>query len=456
MNSATTRQIFSVSQLNRAVKQVLEENFGLVWIQGEISNLARPASGHIYFSLKDPNAQVRCAMFRAKNALVNFAVDNGVEVIARARVGMYEARGEYQLIVEHLEAAGDGLLRMKFEELKKQLAAEGLFDEDHKFELPLYPRQIGIITSDSGAALQDILTTLRRRNPSVPVVIYPSMVQGETAKFELVKALEIANQRDECDVLILARGGGSLEDLWPFNEEIVVRAIYESEIPIICGVGHEIDFTLADFTADVRAPTPTAAAEMCVETLTDMLEQLRNFETSMTRFINYRLASFQQQLLVYQSRLQHPGKRIEQLFQQSDELASRLPQAMKNLLGLKSSVADHLSNLLKAHSPQAKIAEHRQEITFRQQRLSSLIDVEIKNRRAQTAELIRTLKAVSPEATLARGYALISDEQQQIVHDASDYAPGDRLKARLAKGELALTVSVDAGEETVAPPKPRA
>ena len=441
LNSSVTRQIFSVSQLNRAVKEVLEGNFGLVWIQGEISNLARPASGHMYFSLKDRNAQVRCAMFRAKNALVNFELDNGVEVVARARVGMYEARGEYQLIVEHLEAAGDGLLRLKFEELKKQLASEGLFDEAHKIELPLYPQQIGIITSDSGAALQDILTTLRRRNPAIPIVIYPTSVQGENAKHEIVRALTVANQRNECDVLIMARGGGSLEDLWSFNEEVVVRAIYDSEIPIICGVGHEIDFTLADFTADMRAPTPTAAAELCSETLTEMFDQLRAYERSLSQILGQRLVEHRQQLLLYESRLQHPGKRIEQLSQQCDELATRLPQAMKNLLALKMSVADHLNNLLRARSPITKIAENKKDIEFCQQQLSRLIRNDLSNKSSRVTELLRTFKAVSPDATLARGYAILTDKQQQIVREAANYQSGDQLNARLAKGELRLTVA---------------
>ena len=440
MNTTATRQIFSVSELNRAVKQTLEENFGLVWIQGEVSNLARPASGHIYFSLKDRDAQVRCAMFRAKNALVNFDLDSGVEVIARARVGMYEARGEYQLIVEHLEPAGDGLLRLKFEELKRQLAAEGLFDEEHKFELPEYPQQIGIITSDTGAALHDILTTLRRRNPAISVIIYPTAVQGANAKHEIVRAIEVANHRDECDVLILARGGGSLEDLWSFNEEIVVRAVYDSEIPIVCGVGHEIDFTLADFTADLRAPTPTAAAELCTETLASMLDQLRAYETSLLRLMQQQLAFHQQQLQLHRSRLQHPGKRIEQLAQLCDDLTMRLPQAMKNSMLLKASVADHLSNLLRARSPGATLAAYRKEIGHQRHKLVNLVSTHLKNKQSHTAELLRTLKAVSPDATLSRGYALISDQQQRIVRDANRYGPGDKLNARLANGELALTV----------------
>ena len=447
MSSNPTRQILSVSQLNQAVKQVLEENFGVVWIQGELSNLARPASGHIYFSLKDRGAQVRCAMFRSKNALVNFDLDNGVEVIARARVGMYEARGEYQLIVEHLEAAGDGLLRLRFEELKRKLAAEGLFDESNKYELPLYPTQIGVITSASGAALQDILTTLRRRNPAIPVVIYPTSVQGESAKHEIVKALKVANQRDECDVLILARGGGSLEDLWSFNEEMVVRAIFDSEIPIICGVGHEIDFTLADFAADARAPTPTAAAELSAEALGDMLSQLEGAQVSLVRTMKQSLRDYQQRLALFRTGVQHPGKRIEQLFQQCDELTTRLPNALRNIQLLKLSLADHLVSKLNNLSPAKKISDLHKDILQQQNRIAISMSTILDRNKALAAELTRTLNAVSPNATLSRGYAIISDSKKQIVRDAGNYQAGDELEARLAKGKLSVTVTTSEDEE---------
>jgi len=447
MNRKNTRQIFSVSQLNHAVKGLLEENFGLVWIQGEVSNLARPSSGHIYFSLKDRNAQVRCAMFRAKNSLVNFNIENGVEVVARARVGMYEARGEYQLIVEALEPAGDGLLRMKFEELKHKLSLEGLFDEDNKFELPKYPRQIGVITSPTGAALQDILSTLKRRNSAVPVVIYPTAVQGESAKHEIVRALEAANRRDECDLLIVARGGGSLEDLWSFNEEIVVRAIYESEIPIISGIGHEIDFTLADFTADVRAPTPTAAAEISTTPLDAMLHELESLQVQLCRQLEQLIKHGQQQLLLQKSRLQHPGERIEQLFQRADDLTDRLPRALKNLLALKVSRTNHLSTLLHNRSPSPRIGAYTQNCQQQVQRLSSACFLHLTEQRAALSELERTLGAVSPNATLARGYAIISDAKKQIVRNADDYQIGNELDARLAKGSLKVTIKeIDDGD----------
>lgn len=441
MTNTKTRQIFTVSQLNRQVKQLLEENFGLVWIQGELSNLARPASGHMYFSLKDRGAQVRCAMFRAKNSHLNFAVENGVEVLARARVGMYEARGEYQLIVEALEPAGDGLLRLKFEELKHKLSLEGLFDEDNKFELPQYPQRIGVITSPTGAALQDILSTLKRRNPAIPIVLYPTAVQGEAAKHEIVKAIHIANERDECDVLIIARGGGSLEDLWAFNEEIVVRATYESEIPIISGIGHEIDFTLVDFTADVRAPTPTAAAEICATPLAAMLDELKSFQLLLGRQIEQILKDSNQQLLLSKSRLQHPGKRIEQLFQRCDDLAERLPKALKNTLELKTARSNNLIAKLDRHSPAARVSLLKQQSSEYIQRLSSALALQLSAKQALANELERTLNAVSPFATLSRGYAIITDENQQIVREAANAQVGNELDARLAKGTLKLKVS---------------
>jgi exodeoxyribonuclease VII large subunit len=256
------RDIYSVSRLVRETRAVLEGSFPLLWISGEISNLAQPASGHIYFSLKDEIAQVRCAMFRMRRQQLRFQPANGQQVLVRARVSLYEARGELQLIVEHMEPAGEGALRLAFEQLKQKLGAEGLFDSDKKKPLPELPRQLGIITSPSGAAIRDLLSVLRRRFPALPVVLYPVQVQGTEAPRQIVRMLQLANRREECDVLILSRGGGSLEDLQPFNEEAVARAIHASRIPVVSGVGHEIDFTIADFVADHRAPTPSAAAEL--------------------------------------------------------------------------------------------------------------------------------------------------------------------------------------------------
>ena len=268
------REVFSVSALNRDARRIIESNFGVIWVEGEISNLARPSSGHMYWSLKDDNAQVRCAMFRQANRSLTFAPKNGLQVLARARVSLYETRGEFQLIVDFLEEAGEGLLRRRFEELKRKLAAEGLFETERKQQLPALPRRIGVVTSPSGAAVRDILSVLRRRFPWVQVVIYPTLVQGATAAYEIAQTLELADSRGDCDLLILARGGGSLEDLWSFNEEIVARAIAALDTPLISGVGHEIDFTIADFVADVRAPTPSGAAEIAVPDQAEWLAAL--------------------------------------------------------------------------------------------------------------------------------------------------------------------------------------
>ena len=273
----------TVSQLNRQVKSLLEKGLGRLWVEGEISNIARPASGHLYFSLKDASAQIRCAFFRQRQRGPTIGLKNGDQVLAFGRVSLYEPRGDYQLIVEQVEPAGEGALKRQFEVLKKKLAAEGLFDEDRKQPLPELPERIGVITSPSGAAVRDVLTVLGRRFPSIPVVIYPAAVQGEAAPGELMRALETAVRRDECDVLIIGRGGGSLEDLWAFNDEGLARAIADSPIPVISAVGHEVDFTIADFVADVRAPTPSGAAELVVPDRGDWLRAINSFATRIAR-----------------------------------------------------------------------------------------------------------------------------------------------------------------------------
>ena len=278
MPAGSNEQVYTVSELNRLARQLLEQDLPRMWVSGEISNLARPASGHLYFSLKDERAQIRCALFRGASRGGSFMPANGMQVLARGRVSLYEPRGDYQLIVDHLEPAGEGLLRRRLEELKQKLAAAGLFDAARKRPLPALPGAIGVITSPSGAAVRDILHILKRRFPAIPVIIYPVQVQGEQAKFDIVKAFETAARRAECEVLILARGGGSLEDLWAFNEEIVAQAIADSPIPVISGVGHEIDFTIADLVADVRAPTPSGAAELVVPDSRDWLRHLQALE----------------------------------------------------------------------------------------------------------------------------------------------------------------------------------
>jgi len=306
------REVFSVSRLNREARALVEGHFPLIWVEGELSNLARPSSGHLYFTLKDEQAQVRCAMFKLRNQLLGFKPDNGMQVLARARVSLYEGRGEFQLLIEHLEEAGDGALRRTFEQLKHKLAAEGLFDATQKKPLPSLPRCIGVITSPSGAALRDILSVLRRRFPALPVLVYPVPVQGQGAGEKIAAAIRLAAQRRDCDVLIVSRGGGSLEDLWAFNEEVVARAIHACDLPIISGVGHEIDFTIADFVADHRAATPSAAAELVSPDQTEWLAQLRGFELRFTQQLRTLLARHRQGLAWLEQRLQQqaPQRRL--------------------------------------------------------------------------------------------------------------------------------------------------
>src|SRR3990172_11056784 len=307
---ATQRDIYSISRLNHEVRGMLEADFPMIWVEGEISNIARPSSGHLYFSLKDETAQVRCAMFRTRSRHIGLNPDNGMQVLARARVSLYEPRGDFQLIVEQMEETGDGALRRAFELLKQRLSAEGLFDPAHKIPLPALPRQIGIITSPSGAAIRDILHVLKRRFPALPVLIYSIPVQGASAAPEIARMINLAAQRNECDVLILARGGGSLEDLWAFNEEMVARAIYHCPIPIITGIGHEIDFTIADFAADVRAPTPSAAAELVSPDRAQMLHVVKNVEARLAHLARAMLARQRERLTWLQRRLVHPGRRV--------------------------------------------------------------------------------------------------------------------------------------------------
>ncbi|MHA7841216.1 MAG: exodeoxyribonuclease VII large subunit [Gammaproteobacteria bacterium] len=386
------KPIFTVSGLNQAVRCHIEDAFPFVWVEGELSNVACPASGHMYFSIKDAKAQIRCAMFRMRSRHLAFKPDEGLQVLVKARVSLYEARGDYQLIVESMEERGDGALQRAFEALKKQLATEGLFDQDHKKTLPLLPRCIGVITSSTGAALRDILSVLARRFISIPIIIYPTSVQGTEASGQIVTALEIANRRQECDVLLLARGGGSLEDLWPFNEEVVARAIYNSVIPVVSGIGHEVDFTIADFVADVRAPTPSVAAETVSPNAEDWFHSLQHTKDQLTKAINHLLKHWRIQLHHMRQQLRHPKHRLQTYEQQCDYLEKNLARAMKHLLEKK----------------------------YR-----------------ELAQYSRTLNAISPLATLGRGYAIISDAQTNtIITSSKNTKKGQRIYAQLAQGTL--------------------
>ena len=451
-NSPPPREIFTISRLNREARVLLERGLGSLWLEGEISNLSRPSSGHWYFSLKDEAAQVRCAMFRQRNLLVRFPVRDGSHVLARGRVSLYEARGEFQVVVEHLEEAGEGLLRRRFEELKARLGAEGLFDSRHKQPLPRLPGRIGVITSPTGAALRDILHILRRRFPAVPVLIYPVAVQGEAAPREIEQALRLASARRDCDVLIVARGGGSLEDLWAFNDEAVARAIFACPIPVVSGVGHEVDFTIADLVADERAPTPSGAAERVVP---DRAEWLRGFVIASQRVqsaTRRRLNELRNVLQVREQRLarSHPGVRLRQHAQRLDELEERLKLAARTRIErVRARHAAAVSLLLRA-SPAIRVRAQRIQLDTARRALNAGIRGSISAAKSRFELAGRTLHAVSPLATLDRGYAIVADAAGKVVQDVSSLAPGDRVEARLARGRFSATVTGTTREDVAA------
>jgi len=436
------RDVYSVSRLNREVRVLLERGFGSLWLEAEISNFARPSSGHWYFSLKDLGAQVRCAMFRQRNMLCAFTARDGQKVLVRARIGLYEPRGEYQLIVDHMEDAGLGALKRQFEELAAKLTAEGLFAPERKRPLPILPKRIGVITSPTGAAIRDILHVLARRFAAVSVLIYPVPVQGAQAAAEIIAALRMAGRRAECDVLILARGGGSLEDLWAFNDEALARAIVASPIPVVSGIGHEIDFTIADFVADVRAPTPSAAAEIVVPDAEEWLASLRRWSTRLQRGILRRLDAHRERLrwLTGRAALVSPAARLAQQSQRLDELEQRLSRALRQVLSdAKSTLGEHRSRLWQA-SPLARVQGAGAHYAALSARLRAATLERLRRARARLLPLMRTLNAVSPLATLERGYAIVSIEGGEILRNAAAAKPGAIIEARLAHGTVRAKV----------------
>lgn len=431
------RPVMTVTQLNRATAQLLSEHFMSVLVEGEISNLSMPSSGHLYFSLKDANAQVRCAMFKNLQRRRALKPENGKHVIVRAQVSLYEPRGDYQLIVESIEEAGDGALRRAFEDLKQKLADEGLFDAAKKRPLPALPGCVGVITSPTGAAIRDILTVLKRRFPAVPVIVYPVAVQGESAKFDIAKAIAAANANPLCDVIILGRGGGSLEDLWAFNEEIVARAIFASEIPIISAVGHETDITIADFAADLRAPTPSAAAEHATPDRQEWLARFQHLETRLQQQMQRKLRQQQQTLDWLGKRLQqqHPGQRLARNAQRLDELELRLKQAMRAKLRHSQSVVAEKSALVWRRNPAATIDSHKQRLAYLTQRLLKAQANKLEKLGQRLLNASQTLHAVSPLATLNRGYTLTVDPVTgRLIRAAAQLAVGDCIETRFGQG----------------------
>ncbi|EOV0052463.1 exodeoxyribonuclease VII large subunit [Vibrio parahaemolyticus] len=443
MLSKTNQNIFTVSRLNAEVRLLLENEMGIVWLVGEISNFSAPVSGHWYLTLKDSRAQVKCAMFRGNNRRVTFKPANGNQVLVKARLSLYEPRGDYQLIIESMQPEGDGRLQQEFEELKMKLAAEGLFAQTNKLPLPEHPKRVGIITSKTGAALYDILDVLKRRDPSLPVVIYPTMVQGDDAAIQIAQAIGRANSRNECDVLIVGRGGGSLEDLWCFNNEILARTIAASQIPIISAVGHEVDMTIADFVADVRAPTPSAAAELVSRDNSHKDQSLVAKQHKLASAMRYYLAQQKQQSaqLLHRLERQHPSYQLQRQSQQLDELDMRLRRAMQRFIDTRQQAVERKHHRLQLNSPIKHLAQQKSRLERVEHMLMDAMDRKLLTMRHQLAIAAEKLDTVSPLATLKRGYSITQTDQGKVVTSADDVKTGDLLVTRLANGEIHSTVS---------------
>lgn len=435
------REIFSVSQLNRQARQLLETHLPLLWVEGELSNVSTPSSGHWYFTLKDDQAQVRCCMFRNRNMLARIKPQQGQHVLLRARVSLYEGRGDYQIIAEHMEEAGSGALQRAFDDLKHRLSQEGLFNEAHKKELPTLPSHIAVITSPTGAAIRDVLSVLARRFPGIPVTVIPVAVQGKESAPQIVKAIELANRAGLFDVLLLTRGGGSMEDLWSFNEEVVARAIFNSELPIVSAVGHEVDFTIADFVADLRAPTPSAAAELLVPDADDWLDKFIGFEVLLEESMQRRLQQWQRHLHNLRQRLRHPRERLEQQSQRLDNLELRLKNHIKTLLGDYKNRLQQLQIRQQAQHPQVHLQQLNERVASCHNRLQTAQFRLIERKQQALGEAARMLNTLSPLNTLERGYALVTDEQTQKVITRSDQImPGTTFNTRVAQGEFVCRV----------------
>ena len=443
MSLTPERNLYTVTRLNREVRLLLERGLTVIWLEAELSNFSQPASGHWYFTLKDKDAQIRGAMFRQRNMSLGFTPKSGQLVVVRGRVSLYEPRGDYQMIVEHMEEGGVGALKREFERLKAQLATEGLFAPELKRPLPAFPRCIGVITSPSGAAIRDVLHILTRRYPPASVLIYPAPVQGAAAVPALIAALQLAGLRAECDVLILARGGGSLEDLWAFNDEGLARAIRASPIPVVSGVGHEIDFTIAYFVADVRAPTPSGAAELVVPDRQELLGLLRRLRDRLVQSGRRELRGATQQLANLQHRLQraHPGVRLSHSAQRLDELEQRLRKALyahaqhqRIRLGQVLTALLRASPARRVQALQARNAEYGMRLQHALQRR-----LQASTHRLTLAQ--HKLDAVSPLATLARGFAVVTRPDGSIITDAGAVAIGDEVRALLHRGAVRARIT---------------
>jgi exodeoxyribonuclease VII large subunit len=435
--------ILQVSELTRKVRFMLESELNTVWLCGEISNFVAVSSGHWYLSLKDSRSQVRCAMFKGNNRRVRVTPKNGQQVLVRAKVSLYEPRGDFQLIIEQMDDAGEGLLRQQFDQLKNTLNAQGLFDLSAKKPLPDFIQSVGVVTSATGAAVRDILTVLNRRNPGIKVIIYPALVQGDQAKTDLVAAINTANDRAECDVLIIGRGGGSLEDLWSFNEEVVVRAIYQSKLPCISAVGHETDTTLADLVADLRAATPSAAAELVSQDQQELFDRVFSLKNRMLTASRHALIAHQKHGNALSHRLAqvHPVQQLQNQQQKADQLDWRLKQLMQRELQGFGAKPKQLTQQLKHLSPFVRLQQQREALAQLEHRMIAATRQQYQQQTQQFAHLIEQLHLVSPLATLARGYAIARDAKQQVIRSSKQVAAGDEIQIQLSDGLIITQVN---------------
>ncbi|TWJ19648.1 exodeoxyribonuclease VII large subunit [Geobacter argillaceus] len=437
MDLFSEKRILTVSQLTALVRGVLEENFQQVWVEGEISNLAQPSSGHCYFTLKDGTAQIRCVMFRGAARMLRFRPQDGMGLIARGRLSVYDQRGDYQLLVEYLEPKGVGALQLAFQQLKERLAREGLFDERHKKPLPLLPQRIGIVTSPTGAAIHDILHVLNRRFANLEILLYPVKVQGEGAGGEIAAAIREFNRHGQVDVLIVGRGGGSLEDLWAFNEEVVARSIHASKIPVISAVGHEVDVTIADLVADLRAPTPSAAAELVVGSKVELEERLILLEHRLQQAMRHCFADLRGRLTASTRALRDPTTLLGHAAQRVDDLAERLAQATRWGVAARKERLERRIGQLRMASPLLKVERGRELLISCQARNAAALCRQLDRNRERLAIAGSALHALSPLLTLGRGYAVVQKYPElAVVKDAGQLAAGDRLNVILQKGEV--------------------
>ena len=436
-------KIISVTELNKLAKSLLENGIPKLWIEGEISNLARPASGHIYFSLKDETSQIRCAWFKQRQSINANDISNGMKMLALGKISLYQPRGEYQFIIEKMETAGEGDLKRKYEELKQKLFNEGLFDREKKLEIPKIPKKIGVITSPSGAAIRDVLSILKRRFPLLPIVIFPITVQGDNAAPDIENALKNANLRADCDVLILTRGGGSLEDLWAFNEEIVARAIHVSKIPIISAIGHETDTTIADFVSDIRAPTPSGAAEIVTPDQNELLKLLKTLFGRIEHETNQYINSKSQSMDWLSKRLSqsNPIMNVRKQIEISGNLRKLLFSSIGRNLSLHSKAIDSLKFRLNSSSPKLEIQKATSHLSEMQLKITTSTKSSVTKLNSQLTALGKTLDSLSPLKTLDRGYAVARDSKtKKIISNSEKVSINSQIDIKLAKGEIAAKV----------------